>query len=110
MFPRDIIILPLVGQDILLSDKYTSDLGDFCGIYSGISVLENPSLFTPNVKTWYEGSAELVFGEPGFGQILPVCIARADFVEENGKTVFTDGFSTWTSHISLKRSGLPSVP
>ncbi len=91
MFPRDIIILPPVGQDILLSDKYTSDLGDFAGFTLRNIVLENPSLFTPNVQTWYEGSAELVFGEPGFGQILPVCIARADFVEENGKTVFTDG-------------------
>ncbi len=75
----------------LPDDTYTSDSGLFSGYRLRNIVLVNPAPHLIHTKVAHQGTADLIFGDPDSGQILPVQIAGAKFIEEGGDTVFTDG-------------------
>jgi hypothetical protein len=81
-------IFPII-PDIWKDGKYVSDSGDFAGFTLRNIVLERSESLI--AWTGFTGSAELLFGEAGVGQVLPVRIVRADFNVEDGKIIFTDG-------------------
>ncbi|MGI6072388.1 MAG: hypothetical protein ACOX75_05185 [Lachnospiraceae bacterium] len=108
--PRNVVTQPSGGQNILSGKKYKSNSGDFSGFALRNIVLEDLEDSSPAIgyirTPVFTGSAELLFGEPGVGQILPVCITGANFKEENGKTVFTDGILYVDKPYKLEEIGI----
>ena len=89
--PKGVLTQPGRTDKIELGNKFTGDFGVFSGFTLRNIVLENPSFLTPTARTGFNGSAELLFGEPDIGQTLPVRIANAEFEVEGGKIIFTAG-------------------
>ncbi|MDI9470747.1 MAG: hypothetical protein QM296_11175 [Bacillota bacterium] len=75
----------------LPDDTYTSDSGIFSYYTLKNIVLVNPAPHLVHTKVPYMGTADLIFGDPDTGQVLPVQIAGAEFAEEGDITVFTAG-------------------
>lgn len=72
-----------------LSNTLTWKFGDFSGFPLRNITLESPTFF--GARFGLKGSAELLFGEPGVGQVLPVRIADADYVVAGKEIIFTEG-------------------
>lgn len=68
---------------------YERDTGIFMKYNLRNIVLENYDLGM-GVSGYY-GNAELIFGESGSTQVLPVCIAGANFDDSGGELIFTEG-------------------
>lgn len=86
--PRPIVQRPDLESGSALTNTYKSASGIFAKYTLKNIVLEKSNSLIANVG--YRGSADLVFGEPGTGQVLPVRIVNAFFEERDGETFFSD--------------------